>query len=383
MSKPVNFSRNPVAIHALTANHGNPNFKFEFLIKAYNHTAAEIAAVTLKGVPDAEGKFVLNAQQLLHAQLQPDLPAFNQAQILPGIYSLLQWTADISEFWGTSPLVKYGTTRVADNLVLMAGLSYLDFPGNNFITEHVAQGKKFLTWQPYQKLVSPGQQEFLYYLNVEQNLPTAYLHVKANHTDGTTTQLQPLSLANATDRLLIIPAGYDQLQLGTLAKKVSSYQVWISAAADSASTLNKSEERHYIVDYHYYKEPRYFLYQNSLGGFNTLRTTGETEEGTEVDIQEGERTVGDEYSPADSQYFSYGATFREKRKVNTGQLLYREELRHLREFFTSNYIYEIIGGRFVRIILEGSRHNLGKSSSSEYFAEFEYRYAHNEPAFSK
>lgn len=380
MSKPVNFSKNPIALHAITANHVNDNFRFQLSIKAYDHAGAELASASLKGVPDANGEFVFNAKTFLHAILKPDLPFVNQNQILPGTASFLNWTADLSEYWGTPTASLKSTSRLADNLVLMAGLSFHSFPGNDFIAEHVARDRKFLTWQPDFKLVSPDQQEYLYYLNVEQNMPTVYRQVKAYYTDGTSTSFPAISLANATDKLLIVPAGLQQIGLQTLPKKVSSYQVWLSS--DSAGYSNKSEVRTYLVDHNYYKSVRYFLYQNSLGGFNTLRTTGEIEEGLEVDVQEAETVLGDEYSAADSQFFEYGENYQDAVKANTGFIISKAEMQHLKEFLTSKYRYEIVNGRFVRIILNTNRFKLGKSFSHEHSIDFEYRYAHRETAFA-
>src|SRR5699024_1526775 len=163
----------------------------------------------------------------------------------------------------------------------------------------------FLTWQPNNKRVTPDQQEYLYYLTTNQAYTTLYMHGQATFSDGTTADIPSKSIIGATDKLCIIPVGYGQLGLADLdaTKTVKKYSICVNKSADPTALENRSEDRTYVLDHQYYKHTRYFLYQNSLGGFETLRCTGKFTDKIEVLQQEGQRVLPANYGPAQASYF--------------------------------------------------------------------------------
>lgn len=378
----INFSKNPVPVHCLTSNQNLPNMRFELDILIQEKGGINYQNVlTLKGVPDPAGNFVFNVQKVLNAFLAPDLPAFNQTTIsqAPGMFR--RWRGTIKEWYGEPVPTMQSQTQTPVNFVLLGGLNFLGFPGNSYFNDSATNGR-FLTDQPNGKKVLPGQQEFLYYLTANQNWSSIYLQRQVYYEDGSSASLPPVLYGAPQEGVYIIPAGFNQLGIGAAnpAKTVLKYEVWLTKSSSPGGA--GSEKRTYFLDFGYYKHSRYFIYQNSKGAFESLACTGKFEDFVEVSSQEGERLAPVQYSAADSQYFRYNTSYRDTFKANTGHIT-NEYKRHLKEFLLSENIFEAVAGRFVRIRLKTDKAALVKDFDYLNSLDFEYSYAHENPAYSK
>lgn len=375
----INFSRNPIPLVCNSAFAAQPNFRYELQAKIMNPVSGNYETVfTLKGRPASDGEYVFDVQKL-HALLSPDLPAFNQSNILIGDKSLRMWRATVQEWWGTPVATLRSSYDTTPEAILMAGLSFRSWPGNNFFEQNIESYRQFLTWQPAVKTVSPEQQEYLYYLTANQSWGSIYRHGQVVFTDNSTMAIPPINTA-VSDNLCIIPVGFDQMDLASLnpAKKVKKYTVWVSGTSNPA--IGKSEERTYIVDHEYYKHQRYFLYQNSLGGFETLRCTGKFEDNIEVLQQEGERVLPAMYDKGSAAYFAFSTRYDYGFKANVGPLDAASK-RHLIEFLISRHRYEILRDGFAPIRLLKDKEALVKDYETMPEFEFEYKYAFQNHAY--
>lgn len=184
---------------------------------------------------------------------------------------------------------------VASKWLLKAGLSEADFAGwgTAFFTTYLSQSRQFLTWQPDNKLVSPGQEEYLYYLLNLQPTPTTLLRrARLTHQNGL---VETLTLGTLTGgqpyQVVCVPVGPTAL---ALPDTVARYEVWLSDA-----DLNRiSQVRTYQIDRQFRSQQRAILFSNSLGGWDTLRLLGEGSETltTQRATAERERPAG---APAD------------------------------------------------------------------------------------
>lgn len=380
----TNFSRNPVLVNCMSANALQANFRFELeiFLKEINGSAYE-SLVTLKGVPDATGSYIFNIQKILHAFLAPDLPAFNQNYISKGGQVFRTYKTKINEMFGFPVATVQSSVETAPELVLQGGMSFLDFPAHTFFQQNLEAEGNFMTIQPDGKLVQPGQQEYLYYYTVNQGYIQLFLHAEVVYDDGSTTQMNPLSLVGATDSMVILPVGFTQLGLAGInpAKSVRKYSVFVSKSGDPDSLNGKSKTRTYQVDYRYHKHLRYFLYANSLGGMETLAATGKFEQMVEVFTLEGESIVPPNYDAAATSSFNYSTSYRDIYKANTGHIDVAQK-KHLKEFIISENKYEIFDGRFVKIRTKFSKEALAKDFRYVDALEFEYSYAHENQAYS-
>jgi len=380
----IYFSKNPIPVECNTSQSNTPNFRFEVDLKLQNQANSQFEnLVTIKSRPDGNGYLVFDAAQILHDQLAPDLPAWGQSTIFETYNLSRLWKATVKEIFGDPP-EQQSSNDTAVNIVLLGGLAYKDWPGNTFFNDLYTTGQ-FLTWQPDRKLVSKAQQEFLYFSTIGRDQNAIYLHCKAYFADGTDSTDTITNGNFDADKILIIPAGYTQLDLDNVfpGKTILKYTIWVNNNADPFSDSNRSEERTYLVDQtEYHKSEKFFLYLNSLGAFETLRCTGNVQTEVGHSRQAGKRITDYSYLPDSKQYFSRDTRSRPMIKVNTG-FLFRDWKNHLQEFYQSDHIYEIQPGIFMPVLLNTEKLNLPDAMQRVHHDEFEYQYAHENKAYSK
>lgn len=368
------FSKNPIPVEAITADQSQPNFYFECSARVEDYAGILMGEVKQKGFPDAAGLFTFNLAPVADAYLQPDLPAYNAGLITEGVHSLMKIRTWIYKFWGEPVAGFKGGGFEGTRYALLGGLNYLAYPGHNFFTD---RANKFLTFAPDQKLVSPLQQEYLYFLKDPAQWPEVYLHARVTRNNGgTLSRAAQLFTPITNPSVVIVPAGFYQLGLQSLwaEKEIVSYELWLSPTASSTDP-NSTEKRTYLLDHSYRRDARYFLYLNSIGGFEVLRTTGEVKEEYSVAKEQGVRMQPYDYSGIEHQQFVHATEGQTSYKVNTGMAPSLAWYRHLKEFFASKQVYEITGSAFVPVVVQPGKFKLQESGNYELATDFTYQHA--------
>lgn len=130
---------------------------------------------------------------------------------------------------------------------------------------------KFMTWAPSRKLATQYSYEFLYWLRITSD--PVKMRCQPTYTDGTVGAIiDPAgTFGGVAWDVIIFPCGYSYFSLGSLPKPVRSWNVWVA----NSSNVVLSEVRTFEIDC-YEDEPRgkYFMFENSLGGWDTAYFTG-------------------------------------------------------------------------------------------------------------
>ncbi|GAB3802964.1 hypothetical protein GCM10028819_32120 [Spirosoma humi] len=179
---------------------------------------------------------------------------------------------------GGIPAVNTTLTR-PKTWVFKGGLANEDFAGwsDRFFDRYLADTRQFLTWQPDAKSVSQYQPEYLYFLLNCSPVPALInRRLQVNYPDGRSDvrTLDTLSGA-AINQVVCVPAG---MAPNGLVNDVASYQLWLS----DGNNNRISQVRTFIVDNKEQAQERFILFENSLGGFDTLRILGQGSESTTV-----------------------------------------------------------------------------------------------------
>ncbi|WP_439557688.1 DUF5977 domain-containing protein, partial [Dyadobacter sp.] len=174
---------------------------------------------------------------------------------------------------------------------MRAGLAFRDFAGyqHTFFSRYQSQKRQFLTWHPNNKLVSPKQKEYLYFLlNMSPFPETINLRMRVTKTDGsrlvsTHSQIKGLQ----PYQVICCPVGVNELSLG---EDVVKYEIWLSDEKNERFT----EVRAYNIDRRRHAFERFLVFSNSLGGFDTIRLIGQASQETDVtkSISRKERPAG-------------------------------------------------------------------------------------------
>ncbi|GAB3767845.1 hypothetical protein GCM10028818_01330 [Spirosoma horti] len=262
-------------------------------------------------------------------------------------------------------------TRVENAGVLLAGtdltlpleyalkgaLSVEQFAGwrDQFFTTYLSQSRQFLTWQPRHKWVETNQPEFLYYLvNFTPKPAELRLRMDVTYQDGSIESMTPLTTASVSQYTVYsVPTGFVALGLpereAATGKAVLKYQVWLSNEVNA----RLSEVRTYLVNRDYEANVLYLLFANSLGGYDTLRCTGQSSKRITVKGTDVQRALNPTYLPSSAELFRKNRTGERYLTVATG-LKDGDQLDYLSDLVLSEDVFVVTQEGFVALTLPTS-----------------------------
>lgn len=172
------------------------------------------------------------------------------------------------------------SNQLAKSYAIKAGLANEDFYAfsESFFNTWQTTARQFLTWQPNNKRVSPQQEEYLYFLvNFTPKPQSLRLRFQSYNSDGSASDaVTAMPLANPLlYSVVCCPVGMQALDVNPQAVR---YDVWLS----NEQNKRVSEVRSYIVDQSLEEYDRSILFVNSLGGWDTLRLTGQGQRSLKV-----------------------------------------------------------------------------------------------------
>jgi hypothetical protein len=279
-----------------------PNLSFlcqVWVEAAYDSGGYTQVAGQLEQPADRDGRTVFDVQALLDAYLSAQLPALNERSIRRATPHFRRFYLKHAEKYGTPPVAAPLTSQ-QQHYVVLGGLDFLNYPTGAWLN-YQAQVRPFLTWELNDKQVLPTQPEYLAFMPDSFALTGFRQWVRRRFADGSTQDVLQEEVAGSVRRYEVyhLPAGYAQLGLGGPAgialgrTPVVAWDVWVSDLAD----LPVSEVRRYQLDTTYYPKPRFLVYLNSLGGWNTLAVTGDAKAGLDVEAETSARGLGADYDP--------------------------------------------------------------------------------------
>lgn len=221
------------------------------------------ALATLRGFPGSTGLVIWDAQRRLESIVEAEAPGSAQGTGIEALTKTIRrWRWRIDEY--INGVATTGSTTTA--IALRAGFSR---NSSNVLQTWTLVDNKFLSQAPRTQRIIQGHPAWLNYL-VPAGTTAINLRVAITYTDGTTSTITAASSSSLSDYdLLRLPAGYTQL-LSSQTQEVSSYQVFVTDQADDSEISERMTFR--LVDCKDF--PRFFLFENSLGGYDTLYTTG-------------------------------------------------------------------------------------------------------------
>jgi hypothetical protein len=274
-------------------------------------------------------------------------------------------------------------TSSSTYLVLFGGISKFKFPTINYFYSFLPDNKKFMTWAPVVKDIDANQEDYLQFWVYNINYTSVKQMVKAYFDDDTTETNTISSKTVAYGDLLQLPAG--PVNCGAVginpAKNMTKYDVWLTNQDDTVIT----EVRTYKLTPFKHPRTKYYLFLNSLGAYEVLRTTGFSEESTEIDRDVSEKLLPIGYEPLDGQYQAGDAIKRNSEKVSSGFFAgsnSKEWLKHMQEVFLSSKIYDVTGGTRVPVINTTKSLVVRKNEDNKRFVRFEFVQAYADHSYT-
>ena len=273
--------------------------------------------------------------------------------------------SDVSEPYRQSGIVRTFTaviTPVTQNptpvnytfSVLRAGIDHFADSAENFLKGN------FLTWQPTIKPVTYYTPEFLTYYAVVD----AVVRCKAYVGENGSYTVHDFTLANVGHgEIWTIPVQYAVIA-GKLSKLPSYYDIWVENTTGTRLTYI---QRYTAADMKSEQE-QWVLFENSLGGIDTFRAYGDSENTAKhthnvVEIE--------------NDYEEYRVDTERLFKKNTG-FLNRDERRWLLDFFPSLGKYLYVDSYIRRIVVTDSDVTFQVRELPSAYS-FTYKYADAKP----
>lgn len=269
--------------------------------------------------------------------------------------------------------------------VLKGRLDTEQFPGwkDLFFTTYLDATRKFLTWQPQDKLVDRQQPEFLYFLVNFTPAPTLLtLRCRVYYADGSGETYTVRSLANVGQyQVYGVPVGVAALGLAAketaAGKEAFRYEVWLN----NQDGHQVSEVRRYLINRAYQRNVRYLLFANSLGGFDTLRCTGQVSESIALTTRLAQQPLETSYLPASSEVFVTSKTGDRLLTVATG-LRDGDEVNYLAELAYSPEVYVLTAEGLVSLVATEGGFALRSTDENLSGRVFQYRYSKTQRGYS-
>lgn len=211
----------------------------------------------------------------------------------------------------------------------------------------------FLTWQPQTRRVSYHEPQWLRYVAI--HVCTAKVKGYFASGDPVTVTLKEMTAG----RLYCLDMNYGRIR-GLFEKQPVYYDVWVESDDGRLSFVQR-----YVLREEDSDRADYFVFENSLGGYDTIRFTGDRKE---VGESESRNAV------FDGDTFEYGIDYGKSWTKYTGYLPNERVRTWVLEFFSSCRRYHLADSSLERIYV--SKPKLESTAGEATGYEFSFAYTH-------
>ncbi|QCR23069.1 SprB repeat-containing protein [Pontibacter sp. SGAir0037] len=367
------FSQNPVYLELQADNlQSKPNLSFlcEVWVEPVYLSGIFKQVAVLEHPADSEGKTTFDVKEFLQPFLQHHLPEPGQMGPTMAEGAFKRFYLKHTEKYGLVPVP--GEVTVKENrYVVQGGLSFEEFASDTFFTTYLLQRKPFFSWQPALKKVRENQPEYLYFMPNYFDITSFSLRVRYYYADGTYATATSYTQAGVRRfELYCLPVGFLQLQLQG-EKQVLKYEVWVE---DQNSRI-LTETRTYELTRAFDQVCRYFIYNNSLGGVDTLAATALADEELEISSESIDRVLLSGYKAADGDRSVIRKAARPSLKLSSGYLSSQQELDALTDFVLSCNVKLLENGRYRAGEVVLKNFNRKREDEPRHYLDFEFEMA--------
>lgn len=293
-----------------------------------------------------------NIQAILDAALLE-----NTSLQVPDITGGTPYLADNIRRYRISYAEKYGqpATLTSFTLADIGAVIYGGIDQQLFATEdylsNISNSNSFFTWQPDGQKVSTAQAAYLAWHNYTGGSVDVNYNFTAYGEDGNVVETGvPVSITVAADRTAVLPVGYTQL--GISAANSLKYRITVLNSFDDSSL---APLRNFYIDRTPAHCERSLLWYNSFNQPETLRLTGRTAIGLDIEREEYRRVLPYGFSPLHGELLQHSAKWGNTFTYRTGYLR-KAEVDALQDMLIRNLFFEISEDGYFRMHLTGKRY---------------------------
>ncbi len=391
------FSLNPIRYVVDVTNPDTPGCAVEFELYSFPITepaVSDLSSSLFNGTlitkqalyPARNGRVEFYIEDFLNSQLDWDMPEFF-------LFNTAGWITS-----STNQLKRYGIryrqvskgnlspvwASDLDHLriVLKGGIAKEKFDRNNYFINHLYPKKTFLTWQPADEQLGLQERKCLTYFH-HSDIDATQLRAKFRivYVDGSSFEDYKAFPLTPKTLLFHIPCSISDLF------NLNNKPVWffeVSVIGPQPNDEVFAEPFRMFVDYTKRYNEFSFFYFNSLGGIDSVRILGEKEVDLIRDYTEIEQATGGDFSggilPTEMGAINISAY-----KVYKGDVGYLNSQRMqeaLEDLLHSQNIFQVIGGKGLRVINLQKTQSLGSSEDTRWNFPLQWRYTYNNSQFT-
>jgi len=333
-----------------------PNLKLFVELFSFDLEGVEKSVVSAALAPDLGGRAFWDFSKPLSSFLLEtgtDRPSLYDVEFEKGKV-IRSYFLQVTELYGEPQLAR-GSIRSQTFVTIYGGLpkNLLGTSLVNFLS--VENRTNFLTTSRT-KRVTLDQPQWLSWFNITDNLEEVKVNIELELNDGSYYSF----IAHTYESVgkfekLIIPIGLDQIGANDLYPDLTvvSYEIKLYSGANLLS-----ETITYQVDNQYRPYKRFFLFQNSLGCYETFYTYGKKTNTLDFEKDSARVIQVRDFVLENAENIDLDITAQEKEKINTG-FKSKAEIRAMRDFYLSKEKLTYVDGLWWPI-------NMSSSSIDEF-----------------
>lgn len=334
-------------------------------------------------IPYRSQQLTVNISKLLHAELAPDFPpAWDSIVAWRHTRSRRKYRLRVAEGYG-DPFVLQASETFPEKYVHFGGTGFrqgLTKTPAQWVQGATAAEDKFLRYGIAIRYLQTDEPQWLTFLNTRSAITLLYIQVRIEYADSSIiTVLKPIVGGLAAHECISIPVWATALNLQsyTPTKAIRSYYCRMMSGE---SPVAVSEELRFVMDYANREHKQYFVFLNSVGGWDSFLAYGKSSYGVAWTNQQNARPIPADYTPNDGDVSDVGSTMRDTFVVATS-FYTAEQLRYFRDFFNSPYKFRFMNGTCYPITIKGQDIPEGSDGQNQYAHQFEYQYAYQNQSY--
>lgn len=303
---------------------------------------------------------------------------------MPSLYNVINETGKVVRSFFVQATELYGEPQTArmsmrsEKFIVIYGGLAKNLIGTSLI-DFLTKGDKinFLTTS-YLKTVTPDQPQWVSWLNISDEVPNVKVIVELEYLDGTINIIEPYLYDQVKKyEKIIVPVGLDQLGANAIYPELAivSYSIYLKSQNNQLSTSIK-----YNVDHRHHPYKRFFLFQNSMGSFETFFTYGKKSNSLEVEKDSARLIQVKDFVLQNGENIDFNITINEKEKINTG-FKNKLEILAMRDFYLSKEKLTYTNGKWWPINLISSSLEEFQDGNGLYAQTFEISGQHLQELF--
>lgn len=263
--------------------------------------------------------------------------------------------------------------------ILRGGVSKM-FDGDFFGT-YLPSSRRFLTWHPGKKRINQEQPEMLHFY-AYAGITQIKLLLKVYFTDQSSqTLIKSTTTGINQGRIYRIPASFEALGVNEIdpEKQPVKYEVWLRDQSDEIIAQPVT----YIIEQVPRSTSRYWMFLNSLGMWEIMRTEGKAFKSISIDREMSAGYLQQGYSRTRGEIRSRVMGSANELECSTGYLDSREEGEWAQEILLSDKVFLLENGLRIPYVITSGEYEMARDQEYKWFLRFTAQLAYNNTRFSR